>query len=423
MAERRWDVAVVGLGPAGRALAHRLIRTGLSVLVIDPDPGRPWRQTLGGWSRQLPAWLPVEAVGARAQNPVIRAEASYPIRAGYAVLDNAALARALDLTGAELQERAASDLVNVPARVVVDARGAVPASSQRPRRLPLQRAIGVLVEPHLAAPVLAGDEAVLMDWRPFDGAPAWAATSPTFLYAIPMPDGRILLEETCLAGAPGPDHPELDRRLRVRLARHGIGGPGVDDAEIERVSIPMLRAPRGRGPNGQGVAGQGLSSQGLSGRDLVALDRGRPGVRFPGLGGHHQSARAGGSQVATGPLVVRFGAAGAQHNPITGYSAFASLAAVDNFVERITGAVREGSRLAVPGGPPLARHAALRALLRLSPDDTLALFDAFGRLPAQRQYDILDARATDRHLIAALTAQFRRLPPRSALALLRATTI
>ena len=125
-----------------------------------------------------------------------------------------------------------------------------------------------------------------------------------------------------------------------------------------------------------------------------------------------------------------FGAAGAQHNPITGYSVFASLAAVDGVVARTAQAVRDGHRTPrsqlgrrPAGGPPLIRRAALRALLRLGPDDTMALFDAFGRLPARRQQQVLDAGATTPEVARALYAQFRRLPPRSATALIRASLV
>ncbi|MEO7587895.1 MAG: lycopene cyclase family protein, partial [Arachnia sp.] len=81
---KRFDVAVVGLGPAGRALAHRLAGTGLDVLAVDPHPERSWPQTLGGWRRQLPAWLPDDdVVASTARDPQIRAVGHHPIRDEY----------------------------------------------------------------------------------------------------------------------------------------------------------------------------------------------------------------------------------------------------------------------------------------------------------------------------------------------------
>ena len=44
------DVAVVGLGPAGRALASRLVARGASVLAVDPRPEAVWSPTYGVWA-------------------------------------------------------------------------------------------------------------------------------------------------------------------------------------------------------------------------------------------------------------------------------------------------------------------------------------------------------------------------------------
>ncbi|HEX2857892.1 MAG TPA: lycopene cyclase family protein, partial [Propionibacteriaceae bacterium] len=67
----RPDVAVVGLGPAGRALAHRLLARGARVLAVDPHPERPWLPTYGGWAHQLPDWLPERVVGSRSARTVL----------------------------------------------------------------------------------------------------------------------------------------------------------------------------------------------------------------------------------------------------------------------------------------------------------------------------------------------------------------
>lgn len=391
---RRFDVAVVGLGPAGRMLAHRAATAGARVLAVDPAPARPWTQTLAGWEEQLPAWLPAAARGARAHAPEIRADGRHPIRHDYVVLDNEAVRGALSLDRVQVEERAVTDaeLPGLPARVVVDARGSRPApdrpDSDRPHanpysgeRVPLQRAFGVRVSATEAAPVLAGAEAVLMDWRPCNGERRWGRITPTFLYVIPLPDGGYLVEETCLAGVPGPDHDSLRRRLRERLRHHGVHLSALDAAEggaaaadparggaFEYVTIPMVQAPRR-------MAGPGA-------------DR-----------------------------VVRFGSAGAQHNPVTGYSVFASLGAVDRVVDRLVG----GAPLTSPRLTPLVRRVAQRAVLRLPPDQVMALFDAFGRLPAERQRAVFDPAADAGEVLAAFTGQFWRMPPASKAALIAAT--
>ncbi|WP_158600693.1 lycopene cyclase family protein [Tessaracoccus antarcticus] len=361
-----FDVAVVGLGPAGRSLAHRLAAAGLEVLGVDPHPGRSWAQTLGGWRRQLPAWLPADVVATTAHDPQIRAADSYPIRDEYAILDNDAVRLATTLERVTVEEQVLGDddvaALRQRARMVVDARGARPAGSGGD--VPHQTAHGILVPPEVAEKVLCGAEAVLMDWRPFDGAARWGVTSPTFLYVIPMPDGRVLLEETCLAGAPGLSQGELRRRLLRRLELSGLGGDQVSGAEVERVSIPLVRR-----------------------------------------GGHIQG-------------VMRFGAAGQQNNPFSGYTFFASLSAVD-------GVVAQAVRGELPGRdqPLFVRRRALHGVLNLSPDDTYALFDAFGRLSPAHQRAVLDADTPGANLVAAMARQFTLMPLARGLGLARATLL
>ena len=79
-----------------------------------------------------------------------------------------------------------------------------------------------------------------MDWRPDHGEPGW----PTFLYAVPLGGGAVLLEETSLARRPGLPLPVLRRRLHARLARHGITAPA--DARVERVRFPVDRPRHAR---------------------------------------------------------------------------------------------------------------------------------------------------------------------------------
>ena len=82
----------------------------------------------------------------------------------------------------------------------------------------------------------------------------------SFLYALPLGDGQVLLEETCLAAAPGVPIDTLKVRLGRRLERRG-----VDPAAIatplgrEVVRIPML----GRGaPPPPGVVAIGTAGRG-----------------------------------------------------------------------------------------------------------------------------------------------------------------
>ncbi|HET9126926.1 MAG TPA: lycopene cyclase family protein [Propionibacteriaceae bacterium] len=342
----RPDVAVVGLGPAGRALAHRLLARGATVLAVDPHPERPWLPTYGGWAHQLPDWLPQRVVGSRSSRTVLVARGRYDLQGTYVVLDNAAVQRELRLDGAEVRTAWIPD-AELPrlADVVVDCRGAA-----RGHHGPKQAAHGVLLQPSAAERVLGDAEAILMDWRPSDGSADWGRRPPSFCYVTPLPDGRVLAEETCLAGDPPLPRSELASRLTARLALHGVEPRDWRGADVERVLIPMLPPPP--------------------------------------------------------VLPNRFGAAGDELNPITGYSVFASLARADGAARTLLGS----GRLPVRGDP--WRRAALRALLRLGPRGVVDLFDAFGRLPADAQRVILDAHAPARRLVGALARQWALMPPR-----------
>lgn len=357
-------VAVVGLGPAGRALAHRLLVRGVDVLAVDPAPEKVWEATYGGWLGQVPAWLlegSPDVVASTSRRTVLRAHGQHTLLAGgaeaYAVLDNASLHRALDLAGAEIRREVVED-ADLPglAPVVVDCRGARQELEAEPR--PMQSAFGVRVEPPVAAPLLGGADAVLMDWRPFDGASAWGERAPSFCYVIPLGD-RVLVEETSLAAEPAMSLDELRRRLQVRLGRYDIQVSDDVQRDVEHVMIPML--PPSPGP------------------------------------------------------VPRFGASSGELNPITGYSVFGSLASADATAAELvaTGTIRpRGSRW---------RRTALDAVLHLSSDHLVSLFDAFGQLPAGHQRAIFDPHTPASRLLPALARQWWRMPLAGKLGLVRAT--
>jgi lycopene beta-cyclase len=113
-----------------------------------------------------------------------------------------------------------------------------------------QTAYGLVVDAATAAPFVGQDEALFMDWRPDHGESGW----PTFLYAVPLGGGAVLLEETSLARRPGLPLPVLRRRLHARLAHHGVTAP--PDARVERVRFPVDR-PRHATP---GVLGFGAAA-------------------------------------------------------------------------------------------------------------------------------------------------------------------
>ena len=363
-----FDLAVVGLGPAGRALASRAAAHGLSVLALDPRPDAVWAPTYGIWGDELGS-LPESVVRARVRGPELRARGRHTLHRDYLVLDNAALQRELPLDGvdvrrARLEDSDLSDLRGArpgQARVVVDARGARPEGPVPEDPAPMQTAFGIVVDADEASPVLDGAPGLLMDWRTDWAEHGAARGTPTFLYAIPLGAGRVLLEETCLAAAPGMTIPELKRRLRRRLLSRGVR-PDVIDEPLEReiVRIPM----RGRGQ--------------------------RP---------------------PEGILAV--GTAGRGSNLVTGYSVAHSLARADTLATALAAAA-EGGAGPTEVDPTTAadrlREMGLRALLRLDIDGTLELFDAFGRLPVAAQRDFMSRDSAAPGMAAAMWGMFTRMP-------------
>ncbi|MGD8148799.1 lycopene cyclase family protein [Ornithinimicrobium sp. Y1694] len=374
---RIFDVAVVGLGPAGRALASRLSGRGASVLAVDPRPDAVWTPTYGVWAPEL-GDAPPGVVRSLIRAPEIRAHGHHVLPRPYAVLDNSALQSALPLSGVEIRAQRLSDedvrALRSTARVVVDARGARPAGdgSGAGDPAPAQTAYGIVVGAQEAAPALDGAEGLLMDWRTDWAEPGAVRGPATFLYAIPLGDGTVLLEETCLAAAPGLPIEELRARLRRRLVARGVTEAAIDDPiDREVVRIPM----RGRG---------------------------RPGPE--------------------GVLTV--GVAGRGGNVVTGYSVAHSLLTADAVAQRIVTGLDEGTvpqRLDPPGPADLLREAGLRALLRLDVPGTLDLFDAFGRLPGERQRAFWSRASGAGGMAGAMWGMFARMPVRSKLELARAT--
>ncbi|WP_225727494.1 MULTISPECIES: lycopene cyclase family protein [unclassified Nocardia] len=265
----RADIVVCGLGPAGRALAHRCLTRGLSVLAIDPHPDRAWTATYAGWQDELPDWLAPEAIAATVQQPIAWALREHRLHRPYVVLDTVRLRESLPLDGARVLADRAVELGprtatlasgrTVTAARVIDTRGIA-----RSPALAEQTAYGVIVDAERAA----GIAPLFMDWRPDNGAESGAP--PSFLYAVPLGGGSMLLEETCLAGRPAIDTGVLRERLHHRLRCRAIAL--TDTEPVERVRFP--------------------------------LEGGGPGRR-------------------------RFGAAGGFTHPATGYSVAAALAAAD----------------------------------------------------------------------------------------------
>lgn len=353
---QRADVVIAGLGPAGRALAHRCLAHGLSVVAVDPHPDRPWLPSYGTWLDELPPWLPPETIAHVVRSPSIWTTRRRILHRSYCFLDNTALHKALSVDDATLLPEVAADLDRhsvtltdgrvIHGRTVIDARGAVGSRGRAQ-----QSAYGIIVDVDVAAPALDGADAWFMDWRLDNGASE--RDMPSFFYAIPLNPNTVLLEETCLVGRPPVDQKELRARLSTRLLRRGVVRTG--DERMESVRFPV------------------------------------------------ESSRAHGA----------FGARGGLMHPATGYSVAACLAAADPVAKALA---RHGSvHRAVWPMPARAvdtlRRIGLRALLGLDTRQTAEFFATFFELPLSLQRAYLSGRTDVRGTVKAMRSLYAAAPP------------
>lgn len=371
------DVLVVGGGPAGRALAAECAGRGLRTTLLDRAPDARWRATYGSWSAELPPSVPAAAVAARAQGRAI-ALTDCALGWEYAVLDvpalRAHLDSALEQAGVTIRAGRAvglaapgtvdlADGTRARARVIVDAGGGrqpLRGGDPAPRRVAAeQTAYGVVVDGSLTAPLLAPGAALFMDWRRDHREPGW----PTFLYAVPLGGGAVLLEETSLARRPGLPMPVLRRRLLARLAHHGITPPA--GGAVERVLFPV-DSPRHRTP---GVLGFG----------------------------------------AAAPLV----------HPASGFSVAAALSLAPTVADAVAARLPAGPAAALaaaravvwPAGARAVhrlRRIGLEALLRMPPEEVPAFFEVFFALPERHRWAYLTGRGDVRGNATAMNALFAR---------------
>lgn len=369
---------VVGAGPAGRALTHRLTHHGVSVTLIDSRTHRRWIQTYAAWTDELPLWLDRSVIAAGTDAVAVHTTGRRMIDRGYSVFDTTGLQHALSLDEVHVVESRAQpvnphsvvtdDGTTYHADTVIDCRGAG-AGGLSIRGLPHQTAFGIVVPRAAAAPVLCGAEAVLMDWRPPVAHQSWRPDGPvpSFLYAVPLDDDTVLLEETCLVGQPAIPVGDLATRLSTRLASHGLAD--VANRRRERVSFPVLGASR------------------------------TPWRSEP----------------------IRYGAAGGFLHPTTGYGVATALRWADTAAR----AVVRGEDLAEALWPWPARQVwrlrlrGLSVLLGLDPAQTIEFFDCFLSLPVAAQRSFLSERADLPGTVSAMRRVFTALEGRTRSSLLR----
>ena len=351
--DRTIDVAVVGDGPAGSALARQLTLDGADVVLFGDD--RPWDATYTTWVDDLDGVSVIDTADVwlhRFESVAVNFVRPMTVSRAYGVIDNAQLRAGLRDGVAHDIGRVAS-AGNTGARIVIDATGWPSGLDRTDRRLlehgdiVWQTAIGVVLPEPPEGPL---GKPTVMDFA--DPEVRDDIDVPTFVYAFPVVDGW-LVEETVLAG-PAVDPDCLLPRLASRL------GESVEHlleraVRVERVRIPM-------------------------------------GAPVPTRAGRGHATTAG---MAT----VRFGAAAGMIHPATGYSVASSLRAVgrvaDAVVERLdrSGQIdRAGDIAAVSDAvwPRSLRRTrrlhdfGLEVLVGLDAAEIRSFFQAFFELPTDR---------------------------------------
>ena len=364
------DVAVVGDGPAGLALAAACRDRGVRVVVVGPD--QPWIATYGTWVDDV-ADLPAHCFGATSPSVVVHTTRRQVVERPYGVLDGDALRRHLG-GGLERLRTAAEGVQHfdwgsrvrfaegddVDARLVVDAAGRGGLAGAPPAPAAWQSAYGVVLD---APPSrFDADRPTFMDLRSVgrSGGP------PTFCYVVPVHDGW-LVEETVLAAPARVDAGWLADRLAARLGADAppAGGPA---GRVEVVHIPM--------------------------------------------GGRLPSARQ---------PVVAFGAAAGYTNPVTGFSVATALRAAPRVATAIADALSTAGR---PDVRPIHRAVwptslrrtrrlhdhGLNVLVRLPENELAEFFACFFDLPTEEWSAYLRVDSPPGAVSRAMVAQLRRLP-------------
>lgn len=380
---RAVDVAVIGDGPAGSALAAACRRLGVDVVLVGADDR--WTATYSTWIDDLSGLElpdPSAVLQTRLDTVWVHADGAIEVDRPYGVFDNEVLRRHLRTgvdhvvarvrsvrpDGRELQRIALEDGAELTARLVVDAAGwpskfARRADDEAPA---WQTALGVVLsEPpdgDLGQPTLMDFRAV----RPSGGGPGPSTVGPggvtTFCYSLPVGDGW-LVEETVLAARPAVEPIALLPRLAARLGRHP-----------EHVLANAVRTEY---------------------------------VRIP----------MGGSRPVLDQPIVAFGAAAGYVHAATGFSVAASLRAAPRVASAIvTGLERHpvDSRTVADAVWPAALRRSrvlhdygLGLLLRLDDDEIREFFGAFFRLPVDQMQRYLRIDTPPHEVAGVMTRLFR----------------
>ena len=256
------DLAVVGGGPAGLAVAQQVSEAGLSVCSIDPSPKLIWPNNYGVWVDEFEAMDLLDCLDTTWSGAVVyindglKKDLDRPYgRVNRKQLKSKMMQKCVS-NGVKFHQAKVikviheesksllicSDGVTIQASVVLDATGFSRCLVQydKPYNPGYQVAYGILAE--VDGHPFDVDKMVFMDWRDShlnDDFELKERNSkiPTFLYAMPFSSNRIFLEETSLVARPGVPMEDIQERMEARLRHLGIRVKCIE--EDERCVIPM----------------------------------------------------------------------------------------------------------------------------------------------------------------------------------------
>ncbi|XP_007028557.2 PREDICTED: lycopene beta cyclase, chloroplastic/chromoplastic [Theobroma cacao] len=256
------DLAVVGGGPAGLAVAQRVSQAGLSVCSIDPSPKLIWPNNYGVWVDEFEAMDLLDCLDTTWSGAVVyiddqkKKDLGRPYgRVNRKQLKSKMLQKCIS-NGVKFHQAKVikviheesksllicNDGVTVQATVVLDATGFSRCLVQydKPYNPGYQMAYGILAE--VEEHPFDVDKMVFMDWRDshlINNKELRERNSkiPTFLYAMPFSSDRIFLEETSLVARPGVPMNDIKERMVARLRHLGIKVKSIE--EDEHCVIPM----------------------------------------------------------------------------------------------------------------------------------------------------------------------------------------
>lgn len=258
----RFDVIIIGAGPAGLRLAERVSLYGIQVCCIDPSPLSMWPNNYGVWVDEFESlglddcldkvWPMVcvytnEHRTKYLDRPYGRvSRKKLKLKFIESCVSSGVKFHEAKVWKVDHQEFESSvtcdDGSELKASLIVDASGFASAFTEydKPRNHGYQIAHGIFAEVDNHPFDL--DKMILMDWRDshLGNEPTLRTRNskfPTFLYAMPFDSNLIFLEETSLVSRPVLSYKEVKKRMVARLRHLGIRVKRV--IEDEKCLIPM----------------------------------------------------------------------------------------------------------------------------------------------------------------------------------------